>query len=93
MSLGRQPLVPKRMLQWSEVGSEVVILDQSARELLRLNPVAGFIWKQLDGQRNVAEIAEALWRHFAIEKPTAERDVAKFLRELMELEIVEGQGS
>ena len=79
----------KRALQWSEVGSEVVILDQKMGELLRLNPVAGVIWKQLDGHRTVSEIAEVVSQQFAIDRPTAGRDVEKFLKDLVQLEIVE----
>ena len=32
-------LAPKPTVQWSEVGSEVVVLDRTMAELLRLNPV------------------------------------------------------
>ncbi len=32
-------LAPKPTVQWSEVGSEVVILDRTMAELLRLNPL------------------------------------------------------
>ncbi len=82
---------PKETLEWSEVGSEVVILDRSMGELLRLDHVAGFIWKQLNGQRSASEIAEMVSRHFAIDHAMAERDVEWFLKELMRLEIVEAR--
>ena len=58
-------LAPKRTLQWSEVDSEVVILDRALGELLRLNEVGGFIWKQLNGNRSAQEIAETISRRFA----------------------------
>ncbi len=68
-------LAPKPTVQWSEVGSEVVILDRTMAELLRLNPVAGFIWKQLDGHRSAEDIAGAVCRHVATDVRSAARDV------------------
>ena len=91
MRMEFQGLAPKRTLQWSEVGSELVILDRAMGELLRLNPVAGFIWKQLNGRRSATEIAEMVARHFAVERAMAEQDVEWFLKELMRLEIVEAR--
>ena len=44
-------------------------------ELLRLNPVAGFIWKQLDGHRSAEDIAEAVCRYFATDVRSAAQDV------------------
>ena len=89
MSVGSQRLAPKRALKWSDLGSELVILDQEMGELLRLNPVGGFIWKQLDSGRSTAEIVESVCRQFAIEKPTAEGDVQRFLGRLRSLDLVE----
>ncbi len=84
-------LSPKQMLRCSEVGSEVVILDRSMGELLRLNHVAGSIWKQLNGQRSASGIAEMVSWHFAIDHAMAERDVEKFLKKLVGLEVVEAR--
>jgi len=66
-----------------------VILDKEMGELLRLNSVAGFIWKQLNDQKSIPEIAQALSTHFVVEKSQAEQDTKKFLAELHKLEIVE----
>ena len=82
-------LAPKRTLQWSEVDSEVVILDRTLGELLRLNEVAGFIWKQLDGNRSAQEIAERISHRFATDARSAARDVRDFLHQLRSLELVE----
>ena len=80
---------PKSTIQWSKVGSEVVILDREMGELLRLNPVAGFIWEQLDGRRTLRQIAESIVQTFAVEVSQAQRDVQSFLWQLVQLEIVE----
>ena len=92
--MGTQPqrLAPKRTLKWSDVGSELVILDQAMGELLRLNPVGGFIWKQLDGGRSTGEIVESVCRQFAIEPSAAEADVERFLSQLRSMELVEEPG-
>ena len=82
-------LAPKRTLQWSEVDSEVIILDRALGELLRLNEVAGFIWKQLNENRSAQEIAERLSRRFATDARSAARDVRDFVHQLRSLELVE----
>ena len=83
-----QGLNPKKALQWSEVGSEVVVFDPDMGEVLRLNPVAGFIWQQLNEGQKEEEIAEAVSREFATEKEVALRDVENFLQELVKLELL-----
>ena len=80
--------VPKPTLEWSEVGSEVVILDRVMGELLRLNAVGGFIWMQLDGTRTAAEIAERVARHFVTDAEGATRDVREFLGRLRSLRLI-----
>ncbi len=83
-----QGLNPKKALQWSDVGSEVVVLDPDMGEVLRLNPVAGLIWQQLNEGRTAEEIAEAVSQEFATEKEVALRDVEDFLQELVKLELL-----
>ncbi len=83
-----QGLNPKKALQWSDVGSEVVVLDPDMGEVLRLNPVAGLIWQQLNEGQTAEEIAEAVSQEFATEKEVALRDVEDFLQELVKLELL-----
>ncbi len=80
--------VPRPTLEWSEVGSEVVILDRVMGEVLRLNAVGGFIWMQLDGTRTAGEIAERVARHFVTDAEGATRDVRAFLGRLRSLELI-----
>lgn len=81
-------LVPKPTLQWSEVGGEVLILDREAGELLRLNPAASFIWKEITACKEPREIAEALCRNFALGKARALWDLRRFLNSAKKLELV-----
>ena len=80
--------VPRPTLEWSEVGSEVVILDRVMGEVLRLNAVGGFIWMQLNGTRTAEEIAERVARHFVTDVEGATRDVRAFLSRLRSLELI-----
>ncbi len=84
-----QDLNPRKALQWSEVGSEVVVFDPDMGEVLRLNPVAGLIWQQLNEGRTAEEIAEAVSQEFATEKEVALRDVEDFLQELVKMELLQ----
>ena len=80
---------PKKNLQWSEVDAEVVVLDQQGGELFRLDPVAGFIWKQLDGRKDFKEIAQAICQRFDVQEKTACRDLKQFLADLERWDLLE----
>jgi hypothetical protein len=83
----------RRTLEWSEVGSEVVIIDRAAGELVRLNGLASFIWKRLDGTRTSGDLARSVCEQFAAEPDVAERDVRHFLGKLASLGLLDAEGS
>jgi hypothetical protein len=82
-------LVPRRTLDWSRVGSEVVIIDRSAGELIRLDAVGAFIWARLDGTRTREDLAQKICERFAVEAHVAERDLRQFLSRLVSLGLLE----
>jgi len=47
-----------------------------------LNRVAAFIWEQLDGERTVASIVDAVVERFAVERGAAEADALELLEAL-----------
>ncbi|HVO33747.1 MAG TPA: PqqD family protein [Elusimicrobiota bacterium] len=80
----------KRTLRWSDVGDEVVVLDDQAGELFRFSAEAGFIWKQLQEGISAAGISAALVREFAVDAASAQRDVRVFLQRLDDLDLRDG---
>jgi hypothetical protein len=89
--LTNQKFIPKPTLRWSKVGEEVIILDSEWGELLRLNPVAGFIWKELSSGQSPAEIAEAISQEFEKDRDSVEKDLETFLKKMKNLELLESQ--
>ena len=52
------------------------------QRLFALNPVAEFIWQQLDGERTLAHIRDAVVDRFDVPSDTAEADLTAFVGEL-----------
>ncbi len=53
-----------------------------------LNPVAEYIWEQLDGQKSLDDIHKGLLDEFDVEQQQADTDVKEFVNELQEAELV-----
>jgi coenzyme PQQ biosynthesis protein PqqD len=75
---------------WRVIEDEAVLVDRDEAEVLRLNPIATEIWQALDGARNIAEIIDQIHRSFDVDRKTAEKDVLRFVKELITREMVEG---
>ena len=59
----------------------------------QLNPVASFIWSQLESQTGLEELAEKIAAAFSVEPADALRDAENFISELSGLGLVEKAGS
>lgn len=57
--------------------------------LFLLNDTGVFVWEQLDGQRQMAELGKALAKVFAVDAAAAAEDVVGFLSNLLEQNLVE----
>lgn len=80
-----------------EVGGEQVLLPLRKRavdlsSVYVLNPVAKFIWDQLDGNTSTDEIVERVADEFEVSREVASEDARAFVAELVELELVERAG-
>ena len=42
---------------WRKVGEETLVVDLAGKTLFGLNPLAGWVWQQLDGVRSTAGLA------------------------------------
>ena len=75
----------------SEIGKEIVILDLKAEEYYGLNSLGAEIWKLIQTPQQVTEIIEYVVNHCEIEAQQCEQDLVKFLKQLMDNELVEIQ--
>lgn len=59
------------------------------QRIFALNPVAEFIWQQLDGQQSLTAICDRLLEEFEVDRPQAEADVLEFVQELQQSGLVQ----
>ncbi len=57
--------------------------------LYNINDTAKFIWDQLDGQKNLAQIAAAVQKEFQVDAQRAEADIVLFIQKLENERIVQ----
>lgn len=59
---------------------------------VQLNETAAFLWKQLETPKNVEELTAALLEEFDVSQDEAEKDVAEFLEQLIQENMVSIHG-
>ena len=74
--------VPSDQFRVREVGDETVFLADSGREVLSLNAVGSFIWKQIDGNHTLQDILDIICHEYEVEPDRAESDLRSFVAEL-----------
>jgi hypothetical protein len=53
------------------------------QQIFALNPVAEYIWQELDGQKDLSEICEGVLANFEVDREQAETDLQEFVGELL----------
>jgi hypothetical protein len=79
--------------RYRKVFDEGLILRQSAGEVLVSNPVGARVMDLLDGTNPVGAILDRLVSELTVDRDTAERDLAAFLRGLLDDGVIEPRGS
>ena len=51
--------------------------------LVTLNGTGVFIWQQLEQEQTIETLTQAMMDHYAVDKETAEKDVAAFVSKLI----------
>lgn len=76
-------------LEWRTVGEEVVALDVAASIYLAVGPVGAALWPRLAEGADVDELVAVVLEGFAVDEETARRDIAAFLDQLRERDLLE----
>lgn len=72
-------------VEWREIAGEAtLIVPGETPASHELNEVASRIWQLCDGRHAVRDIAARLVEEFDVDLPTAERDAAEFVREMLD---------
>jgi hypothetical protein len=59
------------------------------QRLFALNPVAEFVWQQIDGRTGIECIAAAVTENFEVDEAEADADVREFLAQLVQAGLAE----
>jgi hypothetical protein len=59
------------------------------QQIFALTPVAEFIWKQLDGKKDLIEIRDNILASFNVQKEVAEADLRAFMTQLSGAKLIE----
>ena len=71
-------------MPWRIIEDEAILVNIDNEMVIHLNQVAAEIWSTMDGKKTVREIVDAVHGMFKADRPTIEKDVVKFIDELLE---------
>lgn len=58
------------------------------QRIFALNPVAEYIWEELDNQKSLNDICNGVVASFEIEREQAESDIREFITELLDADLI-----
>lgn len=74
---------------WKEIDKECIILNLENGNYHTLDDVGLFLWKLLDGNKNLQEITKSIASRYDVTPAQAHTDLVTFLKELHRLNFVE----
>jgi methyltransferase-like protein len=60
------------------------------QKIFMLNPVAEYIWQELDGKNSLSEIRNGILENFDVDKKQVNVDIQEFITQLIEVDLVVG---
>lgn len=81
-------LRPNKACPVREIGDGLVIMAATGDMTHSLEEIGAFIWRQLDGRRNLDDIAAILTEEYEVSRKQAEADLAAFVEQLLDAGLV-----
>jgi len=83
----------KKEIVSREIAGETILVPISGKladmqRIFSLNPVAEYIWNQLNGKRNLHEISDSIPSVFDVNKEQVYADVQEFIAELLKEDLI-----
>ena len=69
-------------LGWREIDDETVIFSPNDSVMHELNDTGSFLWKNIDGKKSAAELAELLAENYEVTPDIALSDIQALLEEM-----------
>ncbi len=75
-------------LAWREIDNETVIISPNDSVMHELNDTGSFLWKNIDGKKSAAELAELLVENYEVNPDIALADTQSLLEEMSSRKLV-----
>jgi hypothetical protein len=75
-------------LAWREIDEAMVIISPTDSVMHELNDTGSFLWKNIDGRRSAAELAELLAESYEVAREIALIDTQALLEEMSSRKLV-----
>jgi len=75
-------------LAWREIDDETVIISPNDSVMHELNETGSFLWKNIDGKKSAAELAELLAETYDVSADVALSDTQALLAEMSSRKLV-----
>jgi len=75
-------------LAWREIDDETVIISPNDSVMHELNETGSFLWKNIDGKKSAAELAELLAETYDVSADVALSDTQALLEEMSSRKLV-----
>ncbi len=75
-------------LAWREIDDETVIISPNDSVMHELNDTGSFLWKNIDGKKSAAELAELLAENYQVTPDMALSDTQALLEEMSSRKLV-----
>jgi hypothetical protein len=77
------------------IAGEIILVPVKGKladmqRIFTLNPVADFIWNNIDGGQSMGAIRNKVLTHFDVTGEQADRDIMEFIEELIKEELLTG---
>ena len=69
-------------LAWREIDDETIIISPNDSVMHELNDTGSFLWKNIDGRKSAAELAELLVENYEVTPDIALSDTQALLEEM-----------
>jgi hypothetical protein len=75
-------------LAWREIDDETVIISPNDSVMHELNDTGSFLWKNIDGKKSAADLAQLLSENYEVTPDIALSDTEALLEELSSRKLV-----
>lgn len=86
-------LLRNKAVLWRELAGEAILLDPQEGCSYNLNAVGTLIWKMLDGEHSISDIAAAICEKYEVEQKQAIEDIELLLNDLRNNKLLSDQVS